>query len=546
MPLPHGSATFQTPGWLARACVALGTALFAVVLLKTAWVAEDAYINFRSVEQLFAGRGPRWNPHERVQVFTSPLWYGALAAVRLVTTDLFLGTLALCGALSAATLWVFRRLAPSPDRWLVLVVALSSANAFVDFSTSGLEGSLIHLLVAAFCWRFLLERGDSPEQHARRLDECAALAGLALLTRHDLATLLALPGLACAWWAGRSAFRRDGARGAARVLVRGGSIALGPLLVWSVVALAYYGSPFPNTAYAKLNTGIEPAQLMGKGARYVASHALFDPVTLLMIAAGLALGLAQRGPAAWLAAGIGLNLLYVVRVGGDYMFGRFLTPALVVAACLLVAPLPPGRWPRALRMPPWVLVAGLLAYNGLHPRTPIREDGVVGRRYGLGDVSDFRQNAKNASSLNVFVQNDRAHFPYSLFHIIGDREGRRGGIYQYSAIGIAGYTAGIDLIIVDGAGLADPLLARLPMCPPGVALDPRAWRVGHYYRCVPDGYLASLRTGQNRIADPAVAALYDDVRLATQDRDLWSPERWGAIWRLNTARRRGITAGGEP
>ena len=46
------------------------------IFVKNAWVAEDAYIVFRSVEQLFAGNGPVWNPHERVQAFTSPLWFG--------------------------------------------------------------------------------------------------------------------------------------------------------------------------------------------------------------------------------------------------------------------------------------------------------------------------------------------------------------------------------------------------------------------------------------------------------------------------------------
>lgn len=46
--------------------------VYILVFLKNAWVGDDAYILFCSLEQLLDGNGPRWNPHERVQVFTSP------------------------------------------------------------------------------------------------------------------------------------------------------------------------------------------------------------------------------------------------------------------------------------------------------------------------------------------------------------------------------------------------------------------------------------------------------------------------------------------
>ena len=36
------------------------------VFVKNAWMSDDAYISFRSVEQLIAGNGPRWNAFERM------------------------------------------------------------------------------------------------------------------------------------------------------------------------------------------------------------------------------------------------------------------------------------------------------------------------------------------------------------------------------------------------------------------------------------------------------------------------------------------------
>ena len=58
-------------GRLACAC---GLVAFAWVLLRTAWLCDDAYISFRVVENAVSGHGLRWNVADRVQVFTHPLW----------------------------------------------------------------------------------------------------------------------------------------------------------------------------------------------------------------------------------------------------------------------------------------------------------------------------------------------------------------------------------------------------------------------------------------------------------------------------------------
>jgi arabinofuranosyltransferase len=84
--------------------------------------------------------------------------------------------------------------------------------------------------------------------------------------------------------------------------------------------------------------------------------------------------------------------------------------------------------------------------------------------------------------------------------------------------------AGRGLHVVDVLGLGDPLLARLPTQPP--------WRVGHYYRIVPDGYMETLEEGVNRIRDPNLAEYYDALRLVAQG-SLWSTARLRAIVELN-------------
>ena len=121
------------------AALAVVAVLLARLFVRNAWVADDAYITFRSVEQLFAGNGPRWNPHERVQVFTHPLWFCLLSLTRAVSRDLYWNSLALSFLVTGAAVFAARR-APGLDlvRWLIAIAVMASSKAFVDYAWSGL------------------------------------------------------------------------------------------------------------------------------------------------------------------------------------------------------------------------------------------------------------------------------------------------------------------------------------------------------------------------------------------------------------------------
>jgi arabinofuranosyltransferase len=87
-----------------------------------------------------------------------------------------------------------------------------------------------------------------------------------------------------------------------------------------------------------------------------------------------------------------------------------------------------------------------------------------------------------------------------------------------------GYFAGPAVHVVDVLALGDALLARLPSKP--------NWRIGHFERPVPAGYIATIETGRNRIEDTTTAMLYERIKAVTQD-PLWSRRRWRAIATLN-------------
>ena len=66
--------------------IALATLLWLV--FERAWIGEDAFITFRSVDQFVNGNGLRWNPDERVQAYTHPLWMLALIPFYSATRSL--------------------------------------------------------------------------------------------------------------------------------------------------------------------------------------------------------------------------------------------------------------------------------------------------------------------------------------------------------------------------------------------------------------------------------------------------------------------------
>lgn len=48
--------------------------VFVIVLIKSAWMGDDAFITMRTIDNFVNGYGLRWDLLERVQTFTHPLW----------------------------------------------------------------------------------------------------------------------------------------------------------------------------------------------------------------------------------------------------------------------------------------------------------------------------------------------------------------------------------------------------------------------------------------------------------------------------------------
>jgi arabinofuranosyltransferase len=99
-------------------------------------------------------------------------------------------------------------------------------------------------------------------------------------------------------------------------------------------------------------------------------------------------------------------------------------------------------------------------------------------------------------------------------------------VQAVAQVGATGFYAPPTAILVDGYGLCDAYLARLP------AADKVTWRIGHFGRTLPDGYLESIKEGRNLIRKPDYAWGYERLKRVVSG-PIWSWERWQEIVRLN-------------
>jgi arabinofuranosyltransferase len=482
-------------------------ALMGLVVARS-WLCDDAYITLRTIDNLVHGLGARWNVADRVQTYTHPLWMMLLSVVYAVTREPYFTTLALgwllTGAASAILVW---RIAASPLAGAWASLALACDAAFCDYSTSGLENPLTHALLACF----VLAAGAG-ELTASRVFRATLAASALCLSRPD-AILLVAPSLAVLLYSTRRA--HPCSRFASRF-----ALGLLPLVLWAKFSVTYYGFLWPNTAYAKLGSGIPASELAWQGTRYLRESLRNDPLTLIVIVSALILTL--RRSAAMeraLAIGIALYLVWLVKLGGDFMSGRLLTAPFFVAVALIV------RRNLGSRNLSIALLSGTLLCGALAPRATWRVHAAAGARptidaYGIANERDFYLPATGlAARLRSGPNIDH---PARLDALELRRRGP--ALIRLSTLGcgLFGYYAGPDIHIVDEWALGDPLLARLP------AARRLSWRIGHFGRAIPPGYLKTLASGRNQLRDPDLARYWDQLALVVRA-PLFSVQRWRAI-----------------
>ncbi len=480
--------------------------LFVVGVIRTAWVAEDAFITFRTIDNFFNGYGLRWNVAERVQTYSHPLWMMALTLGRWITGEFYYSALVLGGVCSGLAVCLMGfKLSTSLRASACCLLILAFSKSFVDYSTSGLEGPMTHLLLALFA---ALHFGQLPAK--RRLFWMTLVASLGAVNRLD-SVLLFLPAIivACRGVALGSCFK---------ALVLGGL----PLAIWAVFATLYYGTPIPITGYSKAMTGIDPRELIGQGFKFYGDVVSRDPILLPTLCVGLLAAIFCRSVRGFsLALGALLYCAYLLKIGGGYMSGRFLTPPFFVAVILLSRVVIVEKWRWLYPVSVFTaLVLGLLS-----PATPILSGPGFSTRDDSPPHGVIDERGSWYTRTGLLSESRNIPEPNSLPRSLGlNPDPSDPIIFLDGLVGIDGFLSGPGVHFVDPI-LCDPFLMRLP------AWDLKNWKIGHFLRRVPHGYLQSVSSGENRFTHPGLHIAYGDVRQITRA-PLFTRKRFGAIWSL--------------
>ena len=530
--------------------VALLFFLLAVVLYS--WNSDDAYHSYVMAKHLADGKGLVYSTGYRTTASTCPLLTLFQAAVFLFTDSADICGLLLGLLFSGAAAWIlFFRICTKPVMVFCSLGLLVSSRCFMSFTTSGLETSLLFFLGAVF-FALYFRHGLFGK---RQLLVLAVLMSLLAMARTD-SVLVFVP---MAVWAflGRTKipfFQRMGI----------GIIGLFPFVAWTGFSIVYFGFPFPNTYYAKLYTGIPLIDYVKSGLWYHYSSWLLDPMLLFVPLFSFSLAVRSKiRESIPVFLGFVLYSFYAVSIGGDFMAGRHLTLMFFLSICLLASFCKDECLPGNENRNPnpeailsvrnlhavsfalfsagflWIVfVAPLVISEAVNTNyvTSTRRSAVDERETYLTWLGPHAKLYRGILDY-LYGVDLRVDFYSNLVYsvTIARNEGKKGycaGSVPRETL-MSGYVVwqcrDFDMFLTDAVALPDPLLARLKVD------KSKLWRIGHAYRAIPAGYVESLSSGENLIANRALHQYYDKLLLVMTG-DLFGRERLSTILDFNRGR----------
>jgi arabinofuranosyltransferase len=422
------------------------------------WMSDDGFINLRVVRQIQAGNGPVFNAGERVEATTSPLWVAALTLADLLLPiglewiGVVLGIAATaCGA--ALLLWASKRLQPGAGIvvptgiWILVAVAPAW-----KFASSGLENGLFVLWFGA---SFALLGRWAATSHDLPPLATGIVVGLGPLIRPDLALMSGCFLVAVVL------VSRDRWQPSLRFV----AVALALPFAYQIFRMGYYDSLVPNTALAKEASRAWWSQ----GWKYLRESSrpywLWLPLVAVVVGGYVPMLRAylstqdRRRMAIVLACAAGgiAHLVYVARVGGDFMHARMGLPGLTA----LVAPVAVTRFDRklaALVMPAIVCAWAAVAIISLRS-TADRPISFVGEPNAVTLEDHGWQEGGNARSW--FADHD-VYFGTTPVDAELRDDVPSPAVASFG-VGIGSYALGPDVYVLDMLGLGDAFTSHLEL-----------------------------------------------------------------------------------
>nr|WP_156812971.1 flagellar motor control protein ZomB [Corynebacterium caspium] len=495
---------------------AFGAGIFAFIGgWQRRWISDDGLIVLRTVRNLLVGNGPVFNAGERVEANTSTIWQYLIWAVARVFRGARLEDIALWLALGLTTLAAIIAVCATARLYRGTSHALIFAPAGIliylalpparDFATSGLEWGLSIFWLAVLWWALVrwAEYGYP--------FFLAFWGGISWLVRPEFALYGGLVGLllvAVSW----KNWRQILLIAAAALPIPAG---------YQLFRMGYYGLLTPHTAVAKSATGSAWREGLNYLRDFNTPYRLWIACVLVILVMALLLWrvgvvrskLAFRRSAAiavLLGAGA-IHVLYILRVGGDFMHGRMLLlpifALLLPVAAIPIADLLRPRWGLDIPIAATVAVimgwSGVVTVRGYDWQFPTGELTIVDERtfwtiatkQPAGQAPRYAQDFLAAPSMQNYVPAVHQAREANDAQVMQIRTGDNPATYTWVTVprgkgvpgdphlgqlpptvylinlGMTSMNAPLDVRVLDTMGLAAPIGARQPR--------KEGWRIGH-------------------------------------------------------------------
>ncbi len=277
-----------------------------IVALHFLWMSDDAFVTFRYVDNLYDGNGFVYNAEERVEGFTHPLW-----ALMLVPLKLFL-SLPSASLLLGIGSFLFLLNYMIDKNLGGVAVLLVSCFDFVIWSTSGLE-TMFFATLLFLAYMLYMDKEYHKMAWALLLATLTRPDGLIFLGVFTLFTLLTLKKDVCL---------KDKEKNVLKIFY--------PyllLILYETFRVHYYDAFLPNTYYVK-GQGWNIIQ----GLKYFYVHAQAYPLVIISFIGVMIYNLKKNKDNLKSYYPVGvitlLYFVYILKVGGDFMFFRFFVPVL--------------------------------------------------------------------------------------------------------------------------------------------------------------------------------------------------------------------------
>lgn len=304
---------------------------------------DDAYISFRYARNLAEGHGPVFNPGERVEGYSNPLFVLLVAPAFFflpieaiyyyaVTLNVLCLIAAVAVLIHICNLRFGARAGP-------IAVAITAASPLLWHAAySAMETPMVVLgFMLLWC---AVTRAELEKPYAGVL---AGACVLLVLTRVDGFVMCGVAGLylmVTKQW---------------RPFITAFVSTVVPLIGITIWRLTYYGYPLPNTYYVKVSGDLDQRLLYAWRIldRMTFIHAYIAVMTVCVVAGVLVMALHRRAPRKLLRFEMFFPVVWMAYwfyIGGDIFKDRFLLPFVPVAAYLVAVYLAPAHGPRWWRV----------------------------------------------------------------------------------------------------------------------------------------------------------------------------------------------------